>query len=201
MTTRTLTGILLGAMLAAGAAEGRSASIPFSAESRVWFTGSSNIRRFTCRAERLEGGVELLAGTPLAEISRGAQPLDAGEIIIPVSGLDCGIGAMNRHLREALHGDAHPTVDFRLDGYDVLPGDTLRVEGRLTIAGTERPVTLLGAAERDDSGVMHVRGSHELRVTDFGVKPPRRFLGLLKVRDRVTVHYDMVLGETEESGR
>ena len=39
---------------------------------------------------------------------------------------------------------------------------------------------------------MHVRGSYVIRMTDFGVRPPRRFGGLLRVRDQITVHFDVV---------
>jgi hypothetical protein len=41
--------------------------------------------------------------------------------------------------------------------------------------------------------VTHVRGTHDVRVTDYGVRPPRRFLGLLRVREQVTVHFDVPL--------
>jgi hypothetical protein len=29
-------------------------------------------------------------------------------------------------------------------------------------------------------------------MTDFGVQPPRRFAGLLRVRDQIVVHFDIV---------
>jgi len=36
---------------------------------------------------------------------------------------------------------------------------------------------------------------HRIGITDFGVAPPRRFAGLLRVRDRVTVHFDVALDQ------
>jgi hypothetical protein len=39
---------------------------------------------------------------------------------------------------------------------------------------------------------MHVWGTYVVRLQEFGVEPPRRFGGLLRVRDRVTVHFDVV---------
>ena len=41
--------------------------------------------------------------------------------------------------------------------------------------------------------VLHVLGAYVVRMTDFGVTPPRRFGGLLKARDRITVHFDIAL--------
>jgi polyisoprenoid-binding protein YceI len=66
---------------------------------------------------------------------------------IPVAGLDCGIGMMNRHLRHALHADRHPDIQFTLAEYELVPGDsgwTVRMDGRLSVAGVERPWTARG---------------------------------------------------------
>jgi hypothetical protein len=35
-------------------------------------------------------------------------------------------------------------------------------------------------------------GTHVVRMADFGVEPRRRFGGLLEVRDRIAIHFDIV---------
>ena len=97
---------------------------------------------------------------------------------------------MNRHLREALRADAYDSIEFHLDSYDVHSRGSLTAR----IAGTERAIVIPSAVEADTLGMVHVRGAHTVRMTDFGVQPPRRFAGLLRVRDSVVVYFDIVPG-------
>ena len=174
--------------------------VPLAAESRVWFTGSSSIRRFTCRARTVRGRYLAAPGSAPTDLLAGGRPARQAELAIPAAGLGCGIGPMNRHLREALKADSVPDIVLRIADYAVRPeeGDTsavLRLEGTLAIAGVQRPVALDAVAVRDAAGRVHLTGEQELRVTDYGIVPPRRFLGALRVRDTVIVHWDVVLGE------
>jgi polyisoprenoid-binding protein YceI len=109
---------------------------------------------------------------------------------------------MNRHLREAVHAFEHPSVDFRLDRYEAnLAGDTptVRIIGRVAIAGTARPVELDARLTADSLGVLHVQGVYVVRMTDFGVTPPRRFGGLLQVHDQIAVHFDVTPAPDDEA--
>lgn len=196
---RTRSATLIAALLFASSPAGAAAQgVSWGAESRVWFTGASNIRGFTCRAGQVQGGLELAPGeTPAALLARDGAPA-AAALRIPVAGLNCGIRAQNRHLRHTLHADVHPAIEFRLERYTMLAADSaaqLWMHGTLAIAGKEQPVTVPGVVVRDAEGAIHVQGAQEIRPTEFGVKPPRRFLGLLRVRDQVTVHYDIVIPE------
>ena len=173
---------------------------PIRPESRLWFTGASNIRHFTCKARRLAGTLELRGIATQRPALTGANVSAEPSLNVAVDKLDCGIGLMNRHLREALQGARHPAIEFRLATYDVdlmAAVPVARIAGRVTIAGVERPVTVAAAVRADTLGTLHVRGSYEIRPTEFGIELPRRFRGLIKVRDRITVHFDVALDATD----
>jgi hypothetical protein len=162
----------------------------------VWISGSSNIRHFTCRAKRLSGAIDLRGSPVASEVLAGANLSSQPSLNVAVGELDCGIGVMSRHLHETLRGAEHPTIEFRLWTYEVdlrSPTPTARISGLVTIAGTQRPVTTTAAVRADTLGILHIAGSYAVRPTDFGVQPPRRFAGLLRVRDRITVHFDVAL--------
>jgi polyisoprenoid-binding protein YceI len=169
---------------------------PIRPESRVWITGASNIRHFTCKAKRLSGAIDLRGSTVPADVLSGANMSSQPSLNVSVDKLDCGIGVMSRHLRETLRSAHHPTIEFRLSTYEVdLKGPTpvARISGLVIIAGVLRPVTTTAAVRADALGVLHIAGTYAVRPTDFGVQPPRRFAGLLRVRDRITVHFDVAL--------
>jgi hypothetical protein len=65
------------------------------------------------------------------------------------------------------------------------------VEGALTLLGKERPfaVSVAGA------GAGRYRGSAALRQSDFGVTPYSGFFGALKLRDEVTLEFEVTIAE------
>ena len=169
--------------------------IPIRPETRVWITGSSNIRRFTCKARAVTGAIELRGAAP-SPVLAGENTATQPSLSVSVDKLDCGIGIMNRHLNEALHGLDHPSIEFRLTTYEVdlrAPVPLTRIVGVVTIGGVQRSLATTASIHTDTLGALHVRGSYVVHPTDFGVAPPRRFGGLLRVRDRVVVHFDVVL--------
>jgi polyisoprenoid-binding protein YceI len=167
---------------------------PVRLESRVWITGSSNIRRFTCRAGGVSGSVALRADATQRALVAGRNVAEKPSLTVPFTRLDCGIGIMNRHLQQAVHADLHPDVSFRLERYEadiVSDVPTVHMVGRLDIAGIEKLIVADARLVADPSGMLRVQGVFVLRMTDFGVTPPRRFGGLLTVRDAVAVHFDI----------
>ena len=160
-------------------------------------TGTSTVGDWTCREPTIQPAPSSPGGLP------GPQP--AGEpsphgmtLVFPVRDIECGNALMNDHLRQALKADRHPTISFSL------PSDQLQravqavsapvvVDGTLTIAGRTEPVqTEVTATPMPDRG-LRVQGEQVLRMSEFGVKPPRLLLGTLEVRDLVRVAFDLVL--------
>lgn len=163
--------------------------------SRVWITGGSNVRRFTCRARDVSGTLALHAVPTREPVLSGVNLSAAPSLSVSVDGIDCGIRAMNRHLRDALGAARHSAIEFRLTSYDVdlaVPAPVARIQGQLTIGVAVRHVTVTAAVRADSLGRLHVVGSYVLRPTDYGIAAPRRFGGLLRVRDRVVVHFDVI---------
>jgi hypothetical protein len=193
-------GICIALTFAVVAGTGRevlalSPGAPIGPTSRVWITGTSNLRQFTCEARQVDGTLALVGIATRGPVLSGENVSAQPSLTVPVAGLECGIGAMNRHLRETLLGAEHAVIAFSLASYDVDltgPAPVAHLVGAVTVAGVRRAVTVTAAVGVDSLGAMHVRGSHVIRMTDFGVRPPRRFGGLLRVRDHITVHFDVV---------
>ena len=175
---------------------------PIRPQSRIWFTGASNIRHFTCNARQLSGSLELRGIATRRTVLTGENAAAEPSVSVSVDKLDCGIGVMNRHLHEALQGARHATIDFRLTAYEIdlnAPTPAARIAGFVTIAGVRRPVAATATIRADTLGALYLSGTYSIRPTDFGVAPPRRFGGLLRVRDGVTVHFDVALDPGDDA--
>lgn len=163
---------------------------------RVWFTGSSNIRRFMCSSTQVYVSAEAAPEDFQRTKEDGLPAVRSAAFQVPVRSLDCGIGLQNTHLFETLGATSNPTISFALAGYSVEPseaGRNVRMNGTLRIAGVERKAVLRGTVFRNAAGQLILRGDHAINVRDFGIAPPRRFLGILRVRDEVTVHFEVAV--------
>lgn len=172
------------------------AGLALQPESKLWVDGTSSVRSYTCRAARVDGSVATQPGSTSLAIADLEKTVRSAEVSVAVAGLECGNGTMNAHLRNALRSDTSPRISYRISSYDVAPAGAaagkVKLNGTLEIAGTEKPVSI-DATASNEAGRLRVKGSRQIRMTDFGVRPPTLMMGTMKVHDPVTVHFDVLL--------
>lgn len=163
---------ILVALALSGVAAAASPLTP-NKSSKIWFDGSSSVRDFSCRAKSFSAAV--------------GDKVEGAKVEIPVSALDCANGTMNGHMAKAL--DPSKPIRFEVGSYSAA-GKKATIKGNLTIHGQTQPVTLSANITPGDTEV-RVAGTHQLAMTDYGVKPPTLMMGTMKVRPTVTVHFDL----------
>ena len=165
-------------------------------ESRLWVAGTSTVRSFECQAGAFDAKIESTGSDAVAAILAGEKAVSNVEITVPAEKLDCRNGTMNEHMRKALKAKEFPTIVFRASSYDLARStDSVGVSltGSLTLGGVQKPIAVKATAKRGAEGTLVVSGAREVRMTEFGLKPPTLMLGTLKVDDKVTVGFDVVL--------
>lgn len=195
MRSRLFVVLALATLLAPGAHAG-PASLTILPESRLWVQGTSNLRSFTCRAARVEGTVAARAVSTALDIATLETVVGSAEVSVAVAELKCGNPVLNAQVREALRADVSPRITYRVTSYEVTPAGegegTVRLDGVLNIAGTEKPVGI-DATAQVELGRLRVRGSRQFNMTEFGVRPPAPVMGAMKVNDPVAVRFDLLL--------
>ena len=184
------------ALLPALGAARRDGALDLQPESRLWVAGTSTVRAFQCQAGSFDAKVASLGSDAVAAILAGEKAVSTVEVTVPAEKLDCRNGTMNEHMRKALKAKDHPTVVFRAEAYDLArSSDSVAVTmtGNLTLGGVEKPITIKAQAKPGPNGTLVVSGTREVRMTEFGLKPPTLMLGTMKVDERVTVGFDVVL--------
>jgi hypothetical protein len=200
--------LVMGAPLAAAVTTAtRGAPIPLSlgSGSELWLEGTSTLHEYQSRTKELrltmarDSAEADPAGTDQLIGLVQASKIRAVDVEVPVKSLHSPKGAgLDKNLWKALQADTHPTIRFRLDHYTLTPhataGDTIpiRADGFLTVAGQERPVSMDAVAYHTPGG-LGLAGHQALRMSEFGIRPPTMMLGTLRVDDRVTVHYRLLL--------
>jgi polyisoprenoid-binding protein YceI len=100
---------------------------------------------------------------------------------------DADRAEISKTLKQVLHTAQHPTITFRSRRVDGSAG-SFTLDGELTIMGVTRPVTVQGGVT--DGRVV---GRATVVQSRWGLRPYSAFLGALRLRDEVKVHFDVAL--------
>lgn len=185
--------ILIVAAVGAGAQSTRASVGPAS---KLWIEGTSNIHDWKCEASTFEAIIDIDAAGITAAPSRLVKKVS---VKIPVKDLKCGKGKMDDNLRKALNANVHPDIKYTLSSIQVTPGEAkdafiFSAVGVLFVAGTENSVTMDIAATRLADGTIKATGTLPVKMTAYGVKPPKAMFGTIKTGDEVKVRFDLVVG-------
>lgn len=195
--TRNVAFALLGLAPALVAWSGAAYQLSLvTPKSRLWIEGTSTVRGFTCKATAFDVTVDATAPTAAAAILNGEKAVTSVNVTVPAEKLDCGNGTMNEHMNKALKAKDNPVIAFRVASYDLAmdaEGTLATMAGELALGGVTRPITVRAKVSEEPNGNLRVAGTHEVKMTEFGLKPPSLMMGTMKVGDRVTVGFDLLL--------
>jgi len=174
----------------------RNTPLDLQPESRLWVAGTSTVRAFQCQAGAFDAKVESSSADAVAAVLAGEKAVSTVEVTVPAEKLDCRNGTMNEHMRKAIKAKEFPTVVFRATSYDLARTSEsvgVTLNGSLTLGGVEKPITVQAQAKPGADGMLVVSGTREIRMTEFGLKPPTLMLGTMKVDEKITVGFEVVL--------
>ncbi len=169
--------------------------LTLAAGSKLWIEGTSTVRDYKCTSTALQATVDAGADAVRAVLS-GTKAINSVQLVVPAKTLDCGNGTMNGHMLEALKAKEHPEIAFRLVSYDLASGDGGEkgtLNGVLTIGGTDQTIAFPVQLVDGTAGALRVTGKYELDMKDYAIKPPTLMLGTMKVHEKVTVNFDLLL--------
>jgi polyisoprenoid-binding protein YceI len=164
-------------------------------QSRLWIDGTSTVRSFSCKAGEVNAVVEANGANAIPSLLTGDKGVKAVRVTVPSERMDCGNGTMNDHMKKALKVAESPTITFTLTDYAVTrnaDGIAGTITGTLDLGGVTKSISF-EATGKPEGGMLRVDGAYDLRMTDYGLKPPSLMFGRIKVRDIVKVNFDLLL--------
>jgi polyisoprenoid-binding protein YceI len=139
------------------------------------------------------------AGVSAARFSGSDLANVTGVFEVRVADMRTGIGLRDRHLRNTMHADSFPVVRFELIGVDTqaATGDSIAVtfQGRLTLHGVTRVIRVPGTLVRRLTMIEVIVTRYPLDMREYGVTPPTRFLGAIRVQPDVHVNARLLFGQ------
>ncbi len=180
--------IVLLALWTTATAVAQPTQLSIGPDSKLWIDGTSNKSDWTVTASELAGTLTLDAdGMP----SAATVQVDATKIESNKSKI------MDRLMYRALKTQEHPTITYTLMSASGPQADTLSAQGEVRVAGVTRAATLHVEWMSEDGGRVRIRGSHPMKMSDHGMKPPTAMFGALHTADDVVVSFDVVFVPSE----
>lgn len=205
MTKYTLTTIALAACVAGATAAAQTAPsvrLAVREDSRLWIEGTSNLHGWSCKATTLDASINV---DPAWESAAAGETIDIPKLLkrvdvkVPVDGMKCGNGKMERIMYGALRSAEAPNISYILGSFDAVPGEAkdsfiVHTVGTLSVAGKENQVRMDVRAERLPDGTVRAVSEVPIMMTDYGVKPPTALLGTLRTGNKVLVKFELFVG-------
>ncbi len=110
-------------------------------------------------------------------------------LTIPVNTLKSGKSSMDKNAYEALKSKTNPKISFELVEVLGITADTVKVKGKLTVAGTTKVIPLKAKYNIKGNQVAFA-GNHKITFTDFKIDPPTAMFNTIKTGDNLTLSFN-----------
>ncbi len=126
--------------------------------------------------------------------NRAKAKIETLNVDVDVFSIKSGKKTMDRLTYKALKAEEYPKIFFVFKEAKIISQDEefikLELNGDLTIAGVTKNVNVLTKVNKKGKSV-YLTGSHKLKMTSYGVKPPRALLGTIKTGDEITINFSL----------
>ncbi|MDH5380708.1 MAG: YceI family protein [Cyclobacteriaceae bacterium] len=114
--------------------------------------------------------------------------------------LKSGKSTMDEICYKAMKTDKHKTISFVLKEVKSISNSDNKYKiiaaGNLTIAGTTKYQTLTVTADFSSKRIVFT-GLHNIKMTDFNVKPPTALFGTIRTGDDLNIKFEVIYTDAE----
>ncbi len=118
------------------------------------------------------------------------KSIDQLTVLLPTKSLKSGNSRMEKLAYSTLEANEHENILFELVKVKEINSQTIIAEGKLTIAGITRPVTLQTDYTVENNNIIF-KGNHQIKFSDFNIASPTALLGAIKTGDELEISYDV----------
>ena len=125
-----------------------------------------------------------------------------GDLQIDISKFDCHNKMLTGDLRKTLKSKEYPELIIRFLSLERSPSiyntkDVLRGWVEIELAGSCRRFEINYTFMKTESSLIQLNGNRCFSFADFKLTPPKKFAGLVKVKDKFNVDFNLLLDPVE----
>lgn len=159
-------------------------------QSQLLISGDTNISEFDCNFDS-----EMLptnCAVTYSETENGITFKNA-VLLLNNKGFDCGNRQINKDFHALLQTEEYPSLELELKKIKMKYANSAEAVVDITIAGTTKtyqlPVKLLA------NPATGFEGKLQLDINDFGLEPPKKVFGLIKVKEAIEISFNLIVAE------
>jgi hypothetical protein len=163
--------------------------------SKLAIEGKTNINSFSCAIVQYSGTDTLV----LHEGGKNVRPVFVkGSVGLDASTFDCGMAIMTSDFRKTIRSNQYPSIVIDFISFERTPSYTQKVETfkgvlKISLAGITKLFEVDCSIEATSDGLIHLKGTRAFTFGDFGLTPPSRMMGTIKVQEDLRVKFHLVL--------
>lgn len=161
-------------------------------ESNLRIEGKTNINTFNCSVKKyLHADTLTFYRSDAGERNFSVN----GAIVVDVNEFACQKKYMNGDFKKTIKAHESPYLSIRLISISNFNKTSQPIKGTVFIclAGVKREVEVTYTVEHEQCGKILLNGSCNILFSDFGLIPPTKFSGLVKVHQQIDVYFSLRL--------
>jgi len=165
--------------------------------STLSIAGSTNINRFCCQVNAYTGPDTIVSQKEAGAAISAAVPLK-GILCIDIEDFNCSNRIMTGEFKKTLKYRQYPQLKILFVSLEKMPSfgtvtETIKGCVEVELAGVNRKFEISYSSCRTGDAEMDLIGSRTFGFSDFGLTPPRKMGGLVRVNDRLDVLFRLHL--------
>jgi polyisoprenoid-binding protein YceI len=166
-----------------------SASLSCDASSSSFvINGTSSLHDWEMTSQSCKGTLRL-------DTNAQTLTIENIQLKVLVTSLKSGKKIMDKKCYDALKYEDYPDIIYKFKSISNLTSQGANsykalLEGTLNIAGVIKPLKIDVAIQKQN-GIITLKGSKDVKMSDFDVEPPKALLGTLKTGNEITITFNL----------
>lgn len=165
--------------------------------SSISIAGKTNINSFCCEVNGYSGPDTLSTSTPTLSDDLQGIPLK-GTLQVNIGDFNCRNNAMTNEFKKILKYREYPQLKIVFLSLDKMPafnnnGEIVKGWVDVELAGQAKRFEISYTSRTTPGGDLQLVGSRTFGFSDFGLIPPRKMGGLIRVNDNLNVQFHLCL--------
>ncbi len=158
-------------------------------KSRVNIHGKTNINTFKCeyRIESMQSSfdVEVINNPNYRKIKNGSIQLKVEDFI-------CENVQMTNDFRDLLDFKNHPFINVDVQEISRRTDNNFILKTQIQLAGQQQKYQMQMVTDQNQEWV-YCEGEQKICITDFGLVPPEKFFGMVRVDEKISIRFQLYL--------
>ncbi|GAB2973907.1 hypothetical protein GCM10027049_05080 [Mucilaginibacter puniceus] len=193
-TGNTLAAMFIAAFIFLGVPQIAAAQVTYQLVQNpavvIKVSGKSNVHDWTMTTTAIESqGKFKLNGDNLADVT-------SLSFSVVAKSLKSGKSSMDNRTYKTIKASQYPNITYKLTSATVSSISSknylVKTKGQLTIAGVTQPINVSVTATVNADNTITCTGTENIKLTDYGIKPPSFLLGAMKVYDDLAIQFTLI---------